>query len=98
MGWGSGVASLPGREHSILQTGDVGDLVGDVAAVEIAEPDRQGAAHLVAIAGADTAAGRADRLAPRHAAVEDAVFGHVPGEDDVGPVTDPQLALDPHAA
>ena len=70
----------------------------ELVAVEIAEADRQRAAHLVAIAGADAAAGRADRLAPRQAAVELLVFGNVPRKHEVGPVADPQLAFDANAA
>ena len=89
---------LPVCEQAILEVDDVLQPGAEVGPVEIAEADRQRPPHLVAVAGADAAAGGADRPAPRQAAVEDPVFGDVPGKDDVGPVAESQLALDADAA
>jgi hypothetical protein len=91
-------ARLPARQQPVLDPHDVFEAAAELVTVEIAETDRQRSPHLVAIAGADAAAGRADRLASRQTAVELLVFGHVPRKHEVGPVADPQLAFDPHAA
>jgi hypothetical protein len=89
---GAAVGSPPGRQHPVLDGDDVVHLGAEVVAIQVAEADRQRAADLVAVAGADAPAGGADRLAAGHTRVEQAVLGDVPGEDDVGPVTDPHLA------
>jgi hypothetical protein len=87
-----------GAEQFRLQGRDVSELCGELGPVEIAEPDGERAAHLVAVAGPDAAARRADRFTTGEAAVEQLVFGHVPGKYDVGPVAHEQLAGDRHAA
>ena len=94
---GGRAGPLPGGEQPVLEIDDVGHLGGKVVPVEITQADRQRAAHLVAVARPDAPAGRADRLATRQAAVEDPILGDVPGEDDVRPVAELELAVDPHA-
>ena len=78
-------------EHAILGGDDVLDLRAERRAIEVAQADGVRAADLVAIAGADAAAGGADVLAVGRALVERAVLGEVPGEDHVRPVADSQI-------
>ena len=92
------IARRPRGEQPVLEGGDVLDSRPQVVAVEVAEADRQRPADLVAVAGPDPAARRADRPATRQAGIQQLVFGDVPGENDVGPVADLELAGHRHPA
>ena len=70
----------------------------NVGAIHVAEPHGVRSADLVAIAGADAAAGRADVLAVRRALVERAVLGEMPRENHIEPVADPQIVRMARAA
>ena len=93
-----GGAGRPGGEQPILEGHDMLDLLAEVGTVEVAEPDGQGAADLVAVAGSDAPARGPDRTAAREARVEQPILDDMPRKDHVGPVADLQLTFHPQAA
>ena len=83
----------PVGEQPVFEVDDVLHLRAEVGAVEVAEPDRQRTADLVAVAGPDAAAGGADRAPTGKTAVEEPILDDVPREDDVGPVAELEFAV-----